>query len=177
MSAHFPQVTLEEYDGQFDRLVEEVQLDYQVDCSLLRGWDMNLLPQELGRLFIDKMSDLENNLGNREYAALARSIYLKACDELWKAHIVELQDSISNQLLASTDHKSAVALYIQRSFQAWQGFWDRVNAEFIYRLLTFPITQGSACPTPTVRVNEEVQTLIGAGDLSLAGNSGSARRY
>ncbi len=109
--------------------------------------------------------------GTQEYASLARSIYLKACDELWKAHIVELQDSISNQLLASTDHKSAVALYIRRSFEAWQGFWDRVNAEFISRLLTFPVSQGYARPTPTVQVNEEVQTLI--ADRSMATAAGS----
>ena len=114
------------------------------------------------------MADLERNLGTQEHAALARSIYLKACDEMWKAHIVELQDSISNQILASPDHKSAVALYIQRSFQAWQGFWDRVNAEFMSRLLTFPATKGYAPSTPTVQLNDEVQTLIGDRHLTLA---------
>ena len=138
---------------------------------------MNFLPQELGHLFIHKMSALQNTLGTKEYAALARSIYLKTCDELWKAHIVELQDSISNQLLASTEHKSAVAHYIQRSFQAWQGFWDRVNAQFMTRLLTFPVTQGYAPPTPTIQLNEEVQTLIGGRPMALAGDSASARRY
>ncbi|HIB13012.1 MAG TPA: hypothetical protein EYO17_14000 [Dehalococcoidia bacterium] len=177
VSAHFPQVTLEEYDAQFDRLVEEVQLDYLVDCSSLRGWDMNLLHQELGNLFIDRMADLESSLGTKEYAALARSIYLKACDELWKAHIVELQDSISNQILASPDHKSAVALYIRRSFQAWQGFWERVNAEFMSRLLTFPVTKGYAPSTPTVELNDEVQTLIAARPMAMAGDSETTRRY
>ena len=177
VSAHFPQVTLEEYDAQFDRLVEEVQLDYLVDCSSLRGWDMNLLPQELGNLFIDRMADLESSLGTKEYAALARSIYLQACDELWKAHIVELQDSISNQILASPDHKSAVALYIRRSFQAWQGFWERVNAEFMSRLLTFPVTKGYAPSTPTVELNDEVQTLIAARPMAMAGDSETTRRY
>ena len=171
VSAHFPQITLEEYDAQFDRLVEEVQLDYQVDCSSLRGWDMNLLPQELGHLFIDRMADLESGLGAKEYAALASSIYLKACDEIWKAHIVELQDSISNQLLASTDHKSAVAHYIQHSFQAWQGFWERVNAEFMIRLFTFPAAKGHAPSTPTVQLNDEVQTLIADRPMALAGDS------
>jgi preprotein translocase subunit SecA len=176
VSAHFPQVTLEEYDAQFDRLVEEVQLDYQVDCSSLRGWDMNILPEELGHLFIDRMADLESSQGAKEYAALARSIYLKACDEIWKAHIVELQDSISNQLLASTDHKSAVALYIQRSFQAWQGFWERVNAEFMFRLFAFPSAKGYALSTPKVQLNDDVQTLIADRPMALAGDSGSTRR-
>ena len=138
---------------------------------------MNLLPQELCHLFIDRMADLESSVGAKEYAALACSIYLKACDELWKAHIVELQDSISNQLLASTDHKSAVALYIQRSFQAWQGFWERVNAEFMFRLFTFPVAKGNGRSISTVQLNDEVQTLIADRPLTLAGDSGSTRRY
>ena len=106
---------------------------------------------------------------------MASSIYLQACDEHWKAHIVELQDSISNQLLAATDHKSAVAQYIQRSFQAWQGFWDRVDADFLPRLLTFRVSQGYARSTPSIQVDQEVQTLIKSRSMATA--AGSTGRY
>ena len=100
---------------------------------------------------------------------------LKTCDDLWKSHIVELQDSISNQLLATSDHKSAVALYIQRSFQTWNSFWDRVNAEFLPRLLTFKLEQSS--PEPTVHVNEEVYTLIMDRYMGTATATGSTGRH
>jgi preprotein translocase subunit SecA len=175
VSAHFPQVTLEDYNSQFDRLVEEVQLDYRVDCSPLRGWDMNLLPQELGFLFTERMAQSETEMGAKDYAAITRSLYLKTCDDLWKAHIVELQDSISNQLLAVSDHKSAVALYIQRSFQTWDSFWDRVDAEFLPRLLTFKLGQSS--PAPTVHVNQEVYTLITDRSVGMATAAGPTGRY
>ena len=172
VSAHFQQVTLEDYHTQFDQLVEEVQLDHGVDCSPLRGCDMNVLPQELGNLLTDKIAEIENRLGEKEYATVARSIYLKTCDDLWKSHIVTLQDSISNQLLATSDHRSAVALYIRSSFQTWDGFWDRVNAEFLPRLLTF--THDTGDPLPSIQVNEEVQTLI--ADRSMATAAGSTGR-
>jgi preprotein translocase subunit SecA len=172
VSAHFQQVTLEDYHTQFDQLVEEVQLDHGVDCSPLRGCDMNVLPQELGNLLTDKIAEIENRLGEKEYATVARSIYLKTCDDLWKSHIVTLQDSISNQLLATSDHRSAVALYIRSSFQTWDGFWDRVNAEFLPRLLTFTYDTGD--PLPSIQVNEEVQTLI--ADRSMATAAGSTGR-
>ena len=175
VSAHFPQVTLEDYNAQFDRLVEEVQLDYRVDCSPLRGWDMNLLPQEIGSLFTERMAQSETEMGEKESAAITRSLYLKTCDDLWKSHIVELQDSISNQMLAVSDHKSAVALYIQRSFQAWDTFWDRVDAEFLPRLLTFRLGQSS--PAPTVHVNEEVYTLIRDRSVGMAPATGPTGRY
>jgi preprotein translocase subunit SecA len=114
-------------------------------------------------------------MGEKESAAITRSLYLKTCDDLWKSHIVELQDSISNQLLAVSDHKSAVALYIQRSFQAWDTFWDRVDAEFLPRLLTFRLGQSS--PAPTVHVNEEVYTLIRDRSVGMAPATGPTGRY
>jgi preprotein translocase subunit SecA len=172
VSAHFQQVTLEEYHARFDNLVEEIQLDHDVDCSPLRGCDMNLLPQELGILLTSEMTALEHTLGAKEYAAVARALYLKTCDDLWKSHIVSLQDSISNQLLATSEHRSAVALYIRSSFQTWDGFWDRVNAEFLPRLLTFSHDTGN--PLPSIQVNEEVQTLI--ADRSMTPAAGSTGR-
>lgn len=172
VSAHFQQVTLEDYHARFDQLVEEVALDYGVDCSPLRGCDMNLLPQELGSLLTGKMAAIENTLGEKEYATAARTLYLKTCDDLWKSHIVALQDSISNQLLATSDHRSAVALYIQSSFQTWDGFWDRVNAEFLPRLLNY--SQDTGNPLPSIQVNEEVQTLI--ADCSMPTAAGSTGR-
>ena len=83
-----------------------------------------------------------------------------------------LQDSISNQLLATSEHRSAVALYIRSSFQTWDGFWDRVNAEFLPRLLKY--SQGTGDPLPLIQVNEEVQTLI--ADRSMATAAGSTGR-
>ena len=172
VSAHFQQVTLEDYQTQFDQLVEEVELDYGVDCSPLRGCDMNLLPRELGNLLTAKMTAIDYRLGEKEYATAARTLYLKTCDDLWKTHIVALQDSISNQLLATSEHRSAVALYIRSSFQTWDGFWDRVNAEFLPRLLKY--SQGTGNPLPLIQVNEEVQTLI--ADRSMATAAGSTGR-
>ena len=172
VSAHFQQVTLEDYHTQFDRLVEEVQLDYEVDCSPLRGCDMNHLPQELGVVLTAKMTAIENRLGGSEYATVAQTCYLKTCDDLWKSHIVALQDSISNQMLATSEHKSAVALYIRSSFQMWNGFWDRVNAEFLPRLLTF--NQDTGSPLPSIQVNAEVRTII--ADRSMATAAGLTGR-
>ena len=172
VSVHFQQVTLEEYHTQFDKLVEELQLDYGVDCSPLRGCDMNLLHRELGVLLTSEMTAVENTLGGKEYAAVARTLYLKTCDYLWKSHIVALQDSVSNQLLATSEHRSAVALYIRSSFQTWDTFWDRVNAEFLPRLLTF--SRDIESPQPSILVNEEVQTLI--ADRSMTTAAGSTGR-
>lgn len=152
------------YGVQFDRLAEEVCLDYGVDCSFLYGCDLSLLPGELGRLFIAKLDRLESRAGVRVFSEMARLILLQTCDELWRSHIAELRDSISSQLLAGLSHNSAVASYVRRSFEAWRGFWERVNAEFLSRLATFPLNQPNlktlAGPPEQFQLNDEVEMLL-----------------
>lgn len=160
VARHFPAITLEQYAGQFGCLVDEVQLDHGVDCSELFGGDFNLLPQELGRLFIGKLERLEDGLGRQEFSDLARNVFLQTGDDLWRSHISELQGLISNQMLGAASHKSAVAHYIRRCFQAWDGFRGQVIGEFLSRLLTLPIPRTDAPPSPTIQVNDDVRVLI-----------------
>jgi preprotein translocase subunit SecA len=160
VACHFPQVTLERYAGQFDCLVDEVRLDHRVDCSGLFGGDFNLLPQELGWLFIGKLERLEDRLGRKEFSDLARLVFLQTCDDLWRSHINELQGLISNQVFGAASHKSAVAHYIRQCFQAWGGFRERVVAEFLSRLLTLPLPRTDTQPPPTIQINNDVRMLI-----------------
>jgi hypothetical protein len=79
-----------------------------------------------------------------------------------------LQDSISNQLLSHASHNSAVSLYVRRSFDAWHEFLGQVNAEFLSRLVTFPVNQIQPDAVAAVRVNEEVQMLIADRPMAMA---------
>ena len=174
VARHFPQLTSEEYRVQFDCLADEVQLDYGIACSELFGGDFNLLPQELDGLFIGEIERLEDRLGRKEFSGLARQILLQTADELWSGHINELKDCISNQILVTTTHKSAVAHYIRKSFQAWEGFRERVVAQFMSRLLTFPVALTLALdgygagPPDTFQVNAAVKMLIAERPTAVA---------
>ena len=170
VARHFPEVTLGEYGVQFDSLVDEVQLDYGVDCSELFGGDFGLLPQELGRLFIGAIERLEDRLGRKELSDLARLIFLQTSDDLWRDHINELRASISNQMLAAATHKSAVAHYIRQCFQTWGGFRQLVNAQFLARLLTFPVNRTDTAPSETFQVNDDVRMLIADRATGVAPN-------
>ena len=160
VSRHFPEVTLAEYSVQFECLVDEVKLDYGVDCSELFGGDFDLLPQELGRLFIGEIEKLEDRLGRKEFSDLARIILLQTSDELWRDHINGLRASISNHMLAAATHKSAVAHYIRQCFQAWGAFRELVNAQFLASLLTFPFNPIDIPQSETFQVNDDVRVLI-----------------
>ncbi len=174
---YLSQVTLESYPFQFDQMADEILLDYRMDCSSLKGWDLTELPGELGGLFVSRLEELESRLGTAGFASLRGLLYLNTCDDLWKTHLIELQEAISNQMLSGRTHKSAVAIYVGRSFKAWDEFMGRVKSEFLSRLLTFPIDGMDRQPPPSsvfpaqagiraggkpppVQVHEDVRELI-----------------
>ena len=157
---HLREVTLESYQFQFDQMADEILLDYRVDCSSLKGWDLTELSGELGGLFVSGLEELESRVGTAGFASLSRLLYLKTCDDLWKTHLIELQEAISNQMLSGHSHKSAVARYVGRSFKAWDDFMGRVNSDFLSRLLIFPIDGMDRQSSPPVQVHEDIRTLI-----------------
>ena len=171
------EVTLESYPLQFSEMADEILLDYRVDCSFLKGCDLTELPGELGGLFVSGLEELEVRLGTSEFASLSRLLYLNICDDLWKTHLIVLQEAVSNQMLSTHSHKSAVARYVSRSFKAWDEFLERVESEFLSRLLTFPIDRMDRHPShspvfpaqagsraggspPPVQLHEDVRELI-----------------
>lgn len=176
VASHFPELTSEGYRVQFDSLMDEVQLDYHTSCSELFGGDFNLLPRELGLLFASKIERMEGRLGPKGFSDLARTILLQTADDLWCGHINELQDCISNEMLATTAHRSAVAHYVEQSFLAWDGFHERIIAQFLSRLLTFPIKPADARPLQTFQLDDDIRALIADRPTAAAAAADQQRR-
>ena len=155
--------TDDDYPRRFESLAEEARLDFGVDCSGLYGTDLAQVPAELSALFIARLEQQESTLslskgGERVFPQVARPLWLQVCGELWPAHIAGLRDSLASQLLSSLNHKSAVAQYVRRSNEAWREYWELVDAEFLSRLIAFPL---SAPPEePPVRVSRETELLL-----------------
>ena len=146
------------YRQRFTLLAEEARLDYGVDCSALYGADLTLLPAELSALFVARLEQQTNRTGQRAFPRLARLLWLQVCGELWPGHIAGLRDSMASQLLSTLGHKSAVAQYIRRSNEAWREYWELVDAEFLSRLIAFPL---SAPPeAPPIAVSRETELLL-----------------
>ena len=169
------------YPHRFQRLTEETRLDYGVDCSELYGTDLALMPEELSTLFIARMDSQASILsldnppipslsgGGSEPALslpkewgrlsrVARLLWLQVCGELWPTHIAGLRDSMASQLLNSLNHKSAVAQYIRRSNEAWREYWELVDAEFLSRLIAFPLSPPQ--DESPVEISRETELLL-----------------
>jgi preprotein translocase subunit SecA len=168
VAGHFAGVTSDLYPSQFARFADELRLDYDVDCSSFWGLDLTTLPAELGQLFIGRLEGLEREVGPANFDYLAILLYRNTCDELWKSQVCELQDSFLNQTLSSSSHKSAVAHYIRRSFKAWDEFLELVEADYLSRLLTFPVDWLHPPVLASVQVHEDARALIARQPIAMA---------
>ncbi len=144
------------YLRRFRRLAEEAQADYGVDCSALYGADLSTMPAELSALFADHLKHRINQAGEGGFRRVVRLLWLQVCGELWPAHIAGLRDSLTSQLLSPLNHKSAVAQYIRRSNDAWREYWKLAEAEFLSRLLAFPLSPPPEEPLTTVSSETEL---------------------
>ena len=85
-------------------------------------------------------------------------LYLQVCAEIWPVHLAALRDLVACQMLGGLAHKSAVAQYITRAYDAWGEFWEAVESEFVSRLFSFPLPEVPA--RPSVDVTGETQLLL-----------------
>ena len=149
----------DDYPRRFRRLSEEARVDYGVDCSGLYGTDLARMPAELSALFVACLEQQLSRVGESVFPQMARLLWLQACGELWPVHIAGLRDSLASQLLSGLNHKSAVAHYVRRSNEAWREYWELVDAEFLSRLIAFPLSPPPE--EPTVDISRETELLLG----------------
>ena len=146
------------YSQRFQAMADEARSDYGVDCSTLYGADLSSLPGELGEMFESRLEEVVQRSGTPPFPRIARLLYLQVCAELWPGHLSALRDLVACQMLGGLGHKSAVAQYISRSHDAWRDFREAVDAEFVSRLLAFPISQEPELPK--VEVSPETKLLL-----------------
>ena len=148
----------DDYPRRFAGLAEEARADYGVDCSGLYGTDLALVPAELSALFAERLEGQVGRVGEGVFPGVARLLWLQVCGELWPAHIAGLRDSMASQLLSNLYHKSAVAQFIRRSNEAWREYWELVDAEFLSRLIAFPLSPPAE--EPAVVISRETELLL-----------------
>ena len=148
---YFPNYAFDDYGLQFTRVVEEMQEDYAVDCSDLRGIGLDQLGEELSNLLIARLVHIQSQLGPLGFTELARLLLLQTGDELWNEHIAGLQELVQlARLFHDHGHKSAVADCAMQSAQAWDKFQERVADRFLSRLLTYSLAEVDHPPTSPV---------------------------
>ena len=176
VAENFSRMTHHQYGARFDQFVEQVHLDYGVDCSELYGCGLDVLPEDLAVLLTGRIDRLTEEAGARTFTQTARFLYLQTCDELWPDHLRRLRDSMSNHILGALYHKSNVAAFVRLSYAEWEEFWREANREFLVRLAAFPFPTQPPERQQPAPVSEQIEMLL--TELPMPGKltGASARR-
>ena len=133
-----PITGVDKYQPRFARMAQELLADYGIDCYDLEGVGLGNLPGIVEERLLERLSQLQENLGDSKFARFARLIYLQASDELWKAHIGDAQELALGIPLVAHSHKAAVAEFAIRCSDRYSQFRTETIDAFPSKLLTFP---------------------------------------
>ena len=134
------------YSTRFDNMVEELEEDYLIDCSCLKGYNPDRMIGEIKDLLLTRLEQSEARFGDWGFAELAKLLFLQTSDELWKDYFSGLQELMSSVLQGTHSHQSAVAEYVLLAFREWRSFRKRLVSEFLSRLTSFPVDEIAAEP-------------------------------
>ncbi len=155
----------DDYPLRFERLQEELNRDYGVDCTDLYGTDLSLLPVEVAHLISQRLGLQAGSAGEGVFSELTRLLFLEVCADLWPGHIAALRDSVAVELLGNRNHKSAVASHIRRCSDELRRFWDMVDEEFVSLLCTLSVIATPESPPTPLTVSSETGRLLARNGL------------
>ena len=150
VSQYFPEEFMGGYGLRFDRMVEELQEDYGIDCSGLIGSDTDRLIERAGDMLVEQLESTESRFGEQRFVELAKLLFLKTGDELWRDHFCELQELMSTIQQAGYGHHFALAEYVLQASKRWRPFRQETIALFLSRLLSFPTDEVAGQPAPVL---------------------------
>ena len=157
---YLPMALIGRYADQFERLAEELWLDFGVDCGPLFGLGVDALKKALAQLMIARLEETRSEWSEREFDRVEKLLYLQTCDELWVGHLSNLQDfMLSNQLCARA-HRSAVAEFMVDSVDTGRRFWAEVADAFLPRLVAFEAPPVAETHAQKEAVAEEFEHIL-----------------
>ena len=117
-----------------------MQEDYHVDCSGLRGCETDEMIEKVGNLLADGLERMESQIGEKEFAELAKLLMLRTCDQLWREHTCALQELMLSVQHGAHSHNATLSEYTIMAFREWRAFHERVNGLFLSTLMAFPMS-------------------------------------
>ena len=144
---YFPEELVSDYGLKFDQMAEELQEDYGISCSDLRGCDRDSLIESIGDLLVARLEQAESRFGGEGFGELGKHLLLGTSDELWRDHFAHLQELMTSIQHGFHSHQAALAEYVLLACNEQRAFRQHLIGSFLSRLVKFPIAGVVAQPT------------------------------
>ncbi len=156
---YFPPSEIDRYESQFERMADELSLDYQVNVQPLWGLGTDALKEALEPLMAARLEETWVRSGGHEFDNVAKVQFLQSGDELWAEHLSRLHELMLTTRLCAHGQKAAVADYVHRSVDAYKHLREEIIDTFLPKLVG--LRTSVSIPQPQeVNVLEEVQEIL-----------------
>ena len=157
---YFPQDRPFNYAVQFERLCEELWVDFEADCYHLEGTGLDALPEHVAGVLLARLDLARASLGEAELDRLEMVLFLQTADELWRVHAAETQEQTLGISLSTTGHKAALAEYVVRCSESYGQLKADMADAFVSRLLTFSLERVPTAGETEVELDAEVARIL-----------------
>lgn len=157
---HIQASNIGHYAGLFDKMAEELWLDYRLDCEGLWGLGIEALKEELERLMVARLEEARARHSGREFDTIEKLLFLQTGDELWVDHLSHLQDLMLGTRLCAQSHRSATADFLFHSVETYRRFREGVIDTFLPRLVNFTPPDDGIGQAAAVSVAEDVEEIL-----------------
>ena len=128
---HISPSVLHRYPDRFQKISEELRLDYNLNVEPLFGLGAEALESELTRLMEARLEELWGTSLDLDFDLVARALYLRTCDELWIGCNARMQDIMLSGQFCSTGHRSAMSDFLFRCIEETGRFWKEAADAFL----------------------------------------------
>ena len=157
---YFPDKLVDDYPRQISGLSEELNLDYNVSASGLRGIDISQLEEEIIELLNERLSKSWKEYFDDEFKKFGILLYLQTSDERWKDHISYVQSLILSTQLCGDHGRGDMAAFALTSFESYEQLQSLIVDAFIPRLADFPSSLTRNHHPPQVELFEDVIKIL-----------------
>ncbi len=149
-----------DYTRGFERVCEEMRLDFGEDAGHLEGLGPAALCEALGELLARRLEARLRPLDDAAAERLLKLLYLQASDELWGEHLDYCQQLMVGVSLAALDLRGAIVECALRCSEAYEAFRRDADAEAAQRMLRFDAETVFAEEEPTPDVPGDLELIV-----------------
>ncbi len=157
---YLPLAMIGDYAAQFDRLAEEVALDYGADCEPMWGLGIDTLKRELAHAMVGRLQEKRARFDEARFDRIAKLVFLQTADELWAEHLSRLGDLMVSARLGAHEHRTAVAGYVFLTSEEGGRFMEQVIDNFLPRLMSFAERRSQPLAETDGALTHELQEIL-----------------
>ena len=149
-----------DYARGFERVREELRLDFGEDVGHLGGLGPAALAEAVGELLSRRLEARLRPLDGAAAERLLKLLYLQASDELWGEHLDYCQQLMVGVSLAALYLRGAIVECALRCSEAYEAFRRDADAEAVRRMLRFDAGTVFADEGPASDVPGDLELIV-----------------